>query len=181
MRSRLETGYAAVERRRVSRSQPARSVLTVERCARPGKRFATGWSGWGSNPPRKSLRSTRLGSTRKSAVELFVRTNPEPQPLVTAAKCDRTNVFGDANRPGTWIKAQSLQPQTRMRRILAEELICASGSGLGFSAAARDTTAKTPVLRERSRACSSRNRSRRPSGMSHGPLTDRFRTDPAVG
>ena len=144
MRSRLETGYAAVERRRVSRSQPARSVLTVERCARRGKRFATGWSGWGSNPPRKSLRSTRLGSTRKSAVELFVRTNPEPQPLVTAAKCDRTNVFGDANRPGTWIKAQSLQPQTRMRRILAEELICASGSGLDFR---RQLAIQLPKLR----------------------------------
>ena len=57
-----------------------------------------------------------------------MRANPEPQPLVAAAKCDGTNVSGDANRPGTWIKAQSLQPQTRMRRILAEELICASGS-----------------------------------------------------
>jgi hypothetical protein len=38
------------------RSQRARSVRTLERCARLGKRFATGWSGWGSNPPRNSFR-----------------------------------------------------------------------------------------------------------------------------
>ncbi len=82
--------------------------------------------------PRKSLRSTRLGLARKSAVELFVCANPEPKPLVVAAKRHGTNVSCDANRPGTRIKAQSLQPQTRMRRILAEELICASGGGSDF-------------------------------------------------
>src|SRR5213083_560240 len=51
----------AVERRRVSRSPPARSVITLEgwRCAGLGKRFATVWSGWGSNPPRNSFRFCR--------------------------------------------------------------------------------------------------------------------------
>src|SRR5204862_4909096 len=106
--------------------------------------FATGWSGWGSNPPRKSLRSTRLISAWKSAVELFVRANPEPEPLVAAAKCDGTNVSRDANRPGTRIKAQSLQPQTRMRRILVEELVCASGSGSDFR---RQFAIQLPKLR----------------------------------
>src|SRR5438132_3386133 len=59
MRFRFQTCYTAVERRRVSRSQPARSVLTLERWARLGKRFATGWSGWRSNPPRNSFRFCR--------------------------------------------------------------------------------------------------------------------------
>src|SRR4029453_1577650 len=40
------------------RSQPARSVLTLERCARR-RRFATVWSGWGSNSPRNSFRFCR--------------------------------------------------------------------------------------------------------------------------
>src|SRR5438876_9706548 len=58
MRFRFEARHAAVERRRVSRSQPARSVRTLERCARR-ERFATGWSGWRSNPPRNSFRFCR--------------------------------------------------------------------------------------------------------------------------
>src|SRR6266498_1759853 len=71
MRFRFQTPYAAVERRRVSRSQPARSVLTLERCAGLGKRFATVWSGWRSNPPRNSFRFCRAKLVEWGSVLTF--------------------------------------------------------------------------------------------------------------
>ena len=87
-------------------------------------------------------------SARESPVEVFVRADPEPQPVIPAAKCDGTNVSGHADGPGPRIEAQSLQAQTRMRGILAEESICASRSRLSFR---RQRAIQLPKLRSSAR------------------------------
>src|ERR1043165_4313980 len=68
-------------------------------------------------------------SLRKTAVKLFVRTNPEPKPVVALSPGDGAIVSGDPHRPRTAVPAQALQLQTRVRLVLQELLKGVLGCG----------------------------------------------------
>jgi len=68
----------------------------------------------------------------ESQIEGAVCSNPKPKPVIAVTQRNGADVSRHARRPSTRIRAQSLQPQTRMREILDKDLICSTSCSLGF-------------------------------------------------
>ncbi len=74
-----------------------------------------------------------VASRAKRPVELFVGTNPNPEPNVAFESAgDSAAVSRYANGPETGVPAQTLQMQTWMRRIIGKFFVSKTGRTLGF-------------------------------------------------
>ncbi len=74
-----------------------------------------------------------VASRAKRPVELFVGTDPNPQPKVAFESAGDSAVISRyANRPETGVPAQTLQMQTWMRRIIGKFFVSKTGRTLGF-------------------------------------------------
>ena len=74
-----------------------------------------------------------IASRAKRPVELFVGTNPNPEPYVAFESAgDSAAVSRYANGPETGVPAQTLQMQTWMRRIIGKFFVNKTGRTLGF-------------------------------------------------